>query len=249
MDPLASPSGPGHVPGMFPSWLAPLDLSMFLETHLQKQPFASAGAAKGAVSLFGWDTLDRVLRSEAPLDVLTVRSGQLVDAPPPRSVDDARALMRFGVSVVVRGTERNDPGLAALAGSFRDVLPGEVHVQLYATPGGTNSYGWHYDFEDVFIAQTLGVKDYYFRENTVARETRLGEALDFTVFRQERSPLYSSRLEAGDFLYLPSRWWHLVKCAVDSLSISVGVMPREELRTARRLPPGWTGDTRDASTR
>ena len=33
-----------------------------------------------------------------------------------------------------------------------------------------NSYGWHHDFEDVFIAQTAGVKDDYFRANTVARD-------------------------------------------------------------------------------
>jgi hypothetical protein len=89
--------------------------------------------------------------------------------------------MRHGVSVVVRSSERNDPGLAGLAEAFGRSLPGEVHVQLYATPAGTHSYGWHYDFEDVFIAQTAGVKDYFFRENTVARETLLGQPMDFAA--------------------------------------------------------------------
>jgi ribosomal protein L16 Arg81 hydroxylase len=142
---------------------------------------------------------------------------------------------------VVRAAERNDPGLARLAERFERVLPGEVHIQLYATPAGTNSYGWHYDFEDVFIAQTAGVKDYYFRQNTVARDARLGDQLDFTSVRRETSPIYQSRLIAGDWLYIPSTWWHLVKCVEDSLSISVGVMPPEALRDARRLPAGWTG--------
>ena len=126
------------------------------------------------------------------------------------------------------------------------MLPGEVHVQVYATPAGTNSYGWHYDFEDVFIAQTAGVKDYYFRQNTVARDTRLGDQLDFTSVRRETSPIYQSRLIAGDWLYIPSTWWHLVKCVEDSLSISVGVMPPEALRDARRLPAGWTGKQDEA---
>jgi 50S ribosomal protein L16 3-hydroxylase len=226
---------------MLTEWLAPQDLGWFMRTHFQMTPFARPEAARGAVEVLDWQTLDRILRSERPLDVMTVRAGQLQSGAIPRSLDDARALMHAGVSVVVRGAERHDPQLRALADGFEAALPGEVHVQVYATPAATNSYGWHYDFEDVFIAQTAGVKDYYFRENTVARDTQLGDHLDFTSIRQEKSPIYQSRLISGDWLYIPSTWWHLVKCAEDSLSISVGVMPPGRLRDARRLPPGWTG--------
>jgi hypothetical protein len=222
-------------------WLAPNDLDWFRRTHFHRAPFARPAVAHAAVGALDWETVDRVLRSPEPLDIMTVTGGELRNVPLPRSLADARALMQAGISVVVRGAERHDPGLRAVADSFAAALPGEVHVQLYATPGGTNSYGWHYDFEDVFIAQTAGVKDYYFRANTVARDTVLGDRLDFTCVRQEKSPIYSSRLIAGDCLYIPSTWWHLVKCAEDSLSISVGVMPPEALRAARRLPPGWTG--------
>ena len=130
-----------------------------------------------------------------------------------------------------------------MAASFTETLRGETHVQAYATPAGTHSYGWHYDFEDVFIAQTAGEKDYYFRANTVARETRLGDRLDFSIFRNETSPILAAKLLAGDTLYLPARWWHFVTCAEDSLSISVGILREEELRKARRLPAGWTGRT------
>lgn len=227
---------------MLREWLSPLELPAFLEGHLQRRPLAGAGTAGGAVPLLTWDTFAAVLRSPRPLDLLIVARGQLVEAPRPRSLDDLRALMRAGVSVVVRASEAHDPALAALAASFAGDLPGgEVHIQLYATPGGTNSYGWHFDFEDVFIAQTAGAKDYYFRDNTVARDRVLGELLDFTVVRRETSPLYSSRLLAGDWLYLPARWWHLVKCLEDSLSISIGVMPPEAFRRAVRIPAGWSG--------
>jgi 50S ribosomal protein L16 3-hydroxylase len=222
-------------------WLAPFEVSEFLTQHLDKQPYARAGAAAAAAPLLVWETFDRVLASRHPLDVLTVASGRLVQAPRPRSLGEVRALLRQGVSVVVRGSEQHDGGLAGLAAGFERSLPGEVHVQLYATPAGSHSYGWHYDFEDVFIAQTAGIKDYFFRDNTVARATALGQPLDFEVFRQETAPLLSARLEPGDWLYLPSRWWHLVLCREDSLSISVGVMPPEELRKAVRVPAGWAG--------
>lgn len=226
---------------MLAEWLAPAAPAWFIEHHLRKAPFARPGAATEAVALFSWQTLDRVLASPLPLDLLTVAAGELIHVPRPRSRAAAARLLQTGVSVVIRAAEAHDPGLKRLAQRFGEVLPGEVHVQLYATPAGTNSFGWHYDFEDVFIAQTAGVKDYYFRANTVARGAVLGDALDFTAVRQERSPLFSSRLVAGDWLYLPSRWWHLVKCVEDSLSISVGVMPPAELQRARRLPAGWTG--------
>jgi ribosomal protein L16 Arg81 hydroxylase len=226
---------------MLTDWLAPDDLDWFLRSQFQTAPFARPAAAKTAVAALTWDTVDRILRSELPLDIMTVRSGQLHAVPQPRSLADARALMDAGISVVVRGAEQHDAGLRAVADGFEAALPGEVHIQVYATPGGSNSYGWHYDFEDVFIAQTAGVKDYYFRQNTVARDTVLGDQLDFTCIGRETSPIYHSRLIAGDWLYIPSTWWHLVKCAEDSLSISVGVMPPAELLKARRLPPGWTG--------
>jgi 50S ribosomal protein L16 3-hydroxylase len=230
---------------MFADWLVPHDIGWFLETHLQRAPYAAPGAAMSAVPTGSWETIERVLRSELPLDALTVARGKLVDAPRPRTIDDVRRLMKVGVSLVVRGSERHDAGLRALADSFSATLPGEVHVQLYATPAGTNSYGWHYDFEDVFIAQTMGTKDYYFRENTVARDRVLGEELDFSAVRREISPMFSARLIAGDWLYVPATWWHLVTCAEDALSISVGVMPPEALRRAKRLPPGWTGIDRN----
>lgn len=228
---------------MLKDWLAPDGLQSLAEMVLYRTPHARPAAAQPDVPLLGWATLDRVLASQRPVDVLTVHRGQLVRALAPRCAEDVKRLMQTapGISTVVRASEQHDEGLAALARSFAEVLPGEIHVQLYATPTGTNSYGWHYDFEDVFIAQTLGVKDYYFRENTVARRTRLGDSLDFSLIRSETSPLLTTRLHAGDWLYIPRRFWHLVKCVEDSLSISVGVMPQEDLRSARRIPAGWTG--------
>jgi hypothetical protein len=229
---------------VLPEWLAPDDVSWFESHHFGKGPYARPAAALEALPILTWQTLGDVLGSDAAVDVLTVAGGQTVQVPRPRSLADARRLMEVGVSVVVRAAERGDTGLARLSERFERVLPGEVHVQLYATPAGTNSYGWHYDFEDVFIAQTAGVKDYYFRANTVALDAVLGDTLDFTSFTRERSPLMSARLIAGDWLYLPPRWWHLVKCIEQSLSISVGVMSPAELGRARRLPPGWTGKHR-----
>lgn len=182
----------------------------FATQHLGQAPSARPFEAMDAVPLLDWDTIDRVLRSERPLDVLTVAAGEMVHVARPRSREDVARLMAAGVSVVVRAAEAHDPGLAALAEGFEQVRPGEVHLQLQLTPAGTNSGGWHYDSEDVFIAQSAGVRDYHFHANTVA-----------------------TRLIAGDWLYLPARSWHLVKCVENSLSISVSVMAPAALPNAR----------------
>jgi 50S ribosomal protein L16 3-hydroxylase len=224
-------------------WLSPIAVAAFLRSHLGQFPYARPAAATSYLPFLTWETLERVLRHPEPIDAITVRYGLLVECPCPRSVVEVREQMQAGVSVVIRAAERHEPGLATLASSFARTLPGEVHVQLYATPAGTNSFGWHFDFEDVFIVQTLGVKEYYFRANTVALETALGEPMDVSRVRDETSPLMTARLEAGDWLYIPARWWHLVKCVEESLSISIGVMSPDTLRAAKRVPRGWSGLT------
>ena len=213
---------------MISDWLPLSERPAFLDKSFGRSPYARAGAAQTAVPLLDWATLDRVLRSPLSPDVLTVAAGQLWEVPAPRCSGEVRALMARGISTVIRKSERHDDELRRLADAFGGILPGQVHVQLYATPGGTHSFGWHYDFEDVFIAQTLGIKDYYLRDNTVACRTHFGEKLDFETIRHEKSQLMVVRLIAADWLYIPRRWWHLVKCVEDSLSISVGVMPPDE---------------------
>ena len=141
--------------------------------------------------------------------------------------------MRMGIGLCMRHTERCHPRLALLATQFETALPGDVQVQIFVTPGETHGFGWHYDAEDVFIAQVAGVKDYYFRENTVEASTPFPPR-DFSGYHAEKSALMTATLVPGDFLYIPARWWHMALCREDALSISVGVMPFMEPFSATR---------------
>jgi hypothetical protein len=204
------------------AWLGDTSLPDFVQTNLGRTPAARASAAAAAVPLFGWDTLDRLLRGNARASALVVARGRLVDAPIPGSRIALDGLLESGAGLVLRHAERHDEQLAELARTFgADLGAARVHVQLFVTPGGTYGFGWHYDEEHVFIAQTAGVKVYYLRANTV---TPAGDQRsDFTPFREETSPLASARLDPGDWLYVPLRWWHFAKCLETSLSISIGV--------------------------
>ena len=206
---------------MLRDWIAPLSLADFRATHFQKAAWAQPGSAKGSLATLDWDALGRVLAVGA--DTIVCAKGQHLPYPVPRDLDELRAYFRIGVGLGMRFTERADAGLRAVADSFAE-LPGTPQVQVFATPAETHGFGWHYDLEDVFIAQTAGVKDYYFRPNTVEAHTPFPPK-DFSGFAAETAPLMTATLVPGDFLYIPSRWWHMAICKETALSISVGLMP------------------------
>jgi ribosomal protein L16 Arg81 hydroxylase len=210
---------------MLYEWLKPMPVSLFSRDYLRRKPYAMPFSATGAVGLFDWDTLDQILTGQPTADILVIARGRLVPEPIPRSLAEARALMSRAIGLVVRRAERGNPDLAALASSLTQVIPGQAHVQLFVTPAGSHGFSWHYDDEEVFIVQTYGAKDYFLRDNSVQRHRAPGTPADFSLSLKETSPIGSARLTAGDWLYIPSPWWHMAKCIEDSLSISIGISP------------------------
>lgn len=203
---------------MLDQWLGTTSLDEFRTKYLGRAAIAQPATVRDPASQFGWHHLDDVLHSEAKLDILVVARGELLPLPPPRSFAELRAYFATGIGLCIRGAERH-PLFAHHVAQLATI--GEPRVQLFVTPGGTHGFGWHYDDEDVFISQTAGAKQYWFRSNTVTS----GRAAprEFARFHSEQSVLQAADLIAGDFLYLPARWWHMATCSHDALSISIGV--------------------------
>ena len=203
-------------------WLGEGTMDRFRAELLTRSPWAAPGVGHADLGLFDWSRLDRILAAPTPPDTLVVMRGEHLRVPVPRSGDEARLLMEAGIGLGMRRCERADPALAALLADLVADVPGAGMVQLFVTPRRSHGFGWHYDDEDVFILQTAGVKDYYFRANTVAADQPArGEV--FGRFHQETSPLMTACLVPGDFLYIPSRWWHMAIAQEESMSISVGI--------------------------
>jgi 50S ribosomal protein L16 3-hydroxylase len=200
-------------------WLgSSMTLDGFSVDYLHRMPLARPCTTATACALLDWHALGRILGTP-PDDTLVVARGRLLGLPVPRALDEVRGYLRMGVGLCVRHTERRDPVMRGVADAFAELGPSQV--QLFVTPGGTHGFGWHYDDEHVFIAQTAGVKDYYFRANTIT--TAAAAPAEFVGYPRETSTLQTATLVAGDFLYIPARWWHMAVCREDSLSISVGV--------------------------
>ena len=208
---------------MLQKWLGSLSLAEFKRNVLNKGAWARPGAAAEEAKVFGWLELDHLLRAQPRPDVLVVARGRLLAQSQPRSLGMLRALMSRGEGICVRHSEQQHPVLADLADALRCSFGTRVHAQVFATPGNTHGFSWHYDAEHVFIVQTAGVKDYYFRQNTVTLPAADRALPDFSLIRQERSALQTARLISGDCLYIPAGWWHMAHCVEDSLSVSLGL--------------------------
>lgn len=208
------------------AWLDDVFGGDFRDAHFRKAPLARPGAARAAMPLLTWETVLRLVTAESKPDMMVVRNATLYDvAPATRAA--AEELFRRGCSLVLRRCERHDDGLRALAGAFAERLEGDVSIQIYATPKGFQSFGWHYDCEDVFIAQTQGTKEYFLRRNTVNPRPTLSAMPRDMHYERETTPVIASTLVAADWLYIPRGWWHVARAFDDALSISVGVLGRD----------------------
>jgi 50S ribosomal protein L16 3-hydroxylase len=229
--------------------LGDVPVGQFVADYYYRLPYSSAGSARPLCELGTWDALTAVL-SRGDADVLVCRRNEQHAGPRPRTPAEAQRLIDDGFTLLVRHAERNDERLARLADAFAADLAAPVNIHLYCTPAGQFGFGWHYDAEEVFIVQTVGRKEYSLRKNTV-NPWPLEETLPADMhYEREITPLARCELAAGDWLYIPSGYWHKGNACELALSLAIGVMPRtgidvlgflrprviESLRWRARLP-------------
>ena len=207
----------------FHDWLGELSREDFLDQYLHKLPYSGHAQPCGGQALCDVDTLGRILE-QPDADVMVCRRGELYAGDRPTNRAQAEALADQGYTILVRHAERHDEQIAALAESFRRDFLGEVTVHVYSTPGEQFGFGWHYDAEEVFILQTTGKKEYQLRKNTV-HPWPLVETIPADMqYQRELMPLMRCLLHAGDWLYIPTGYWHQATALEPSISLAVGVL-------------------------
>ncbi len=200
-----------------------LSLDAFLSTHYLCQPVA-IDATAGFLSQYAqWDSIENVLAS-SHVDYIISRDGkQWADAKSPNATQ-IRDLVNSGHTLCIRHAELHDSGLATIADGFREIFQSPVDIHIYCTPANTSGLNWHYDVEEVFVVQTCGRKHWKLRKNTVNPWPILETMPNNLRFEREITPSYSCTLGVGDWLYIPSGYWHRTQAhEEESISLSIGI--------------------------
>lgn len=207
-------------------WFNVINSESFRANEFEKAPRAEPRVARQAIPFLTWDTVVRVL-SSSPADVIVARGGSLQKVERPGSESAFKELFGSGSSIVIRQAEAFDPAIRLVAASFSSTFDAPVNIHIFATPGGESGFGWHYDCEDVYLVQTAGTKEFFLRRNTVNPNPHIDRMPRDMEYQRETSEVMSCTLIPGDWLYIPSGWWHMARAHEDSLSMSIGVlMPR-----------------------
>jgi len=233
-------------------WLGDTSKSDFVRDHYLRLPYSSAKSAIEFCRLGSWKVIDHILAAVHP-DVMVVRQGERYTGTPPISANEAQKLVADGYTVLVRNAQRHHADIEKLAKTFQEDFNASINVHVYITPGNTFGFGWHYDVEEVFILQTSGCKEYSLRKNTVNPWPLLETMPADLQYEREIMPLVQCTLSAGDWLYIPSGYWHKANAISDdpAISLAIGVMAPsaiavldfvrgklvESLLWRQRLPP------------
>jgi 50S ribosomal protein L16 3-hydroxylase len=205
--------------------LGDFPLQRFVADYYQRLPYSAAQLASPLCAIGTWELLIAIIGDDA-VDMLICRRNEQFVGQTPRSEEEARRLVGDGHTLLVRHAERHDPRLATVAEAFARDFAAPVNIHMYCTPGGQYGFGWHYDAEEVFIVQTTGHKQYSLRKNTV-NPWPIEETLPADMkYEREIMPLVRCELAAGDWLYIPSGYWHMGESRETAISLAIGVQPQ-----------------------
>lgn len=202
--------------------LGTIPQATFLNEFYLRQPFALNNACHQFSALGDRAALIRLL-SASGVDAIAGRQGATYQGEYPTTSSEIDGVLDEGYTIGIRHAERHDPGLANLARRFHDAFAAAVNVHLYCTPASHPGFGWHYDAEEVFILQTEGRKEWWLRKNTVNPWPLLDAIPKDQRYEREIMPVMHCTLEAGDWLYVPSGYWHKTVASTTSISLSVGL--------------------------
>ncbi|MDD4975788.1 MAG: cupin domain-containing protein [Bacteriovorax sp.] len=209
---------------------------VFLPKYFTRLPYSRPNDAKDFVDFLNWGIVQKVVEKKMSI-LRVVKDGVLTKESTDINFDEAKTYYKQGHTLLLRYAERSHPLLKMLADDFSESFKTEVDIQLYCTPEGHNAFGWHYDVEDVFIIQTRGSKRYTIRPNTVHPRPLLASMPEDLEYEKESGELFLDiLLKEGDWLYIPSGWWHVARTQTESMHISIGLMPRSAIDILNFLP-------------
>ncbi len=211
-------------------------LEIFLKENFTRTPYSRPYAAKDFTSSLDWKVIEKIAEEKKSIFRI-VKEGKHIKDSSDMQFDEAMRFYEQGNTILVRYAEKSSSFFSEVAKEFSQSFNTNVDIQLYCTPHDNNAFGWHYDIEEVFIIQAKGSKEYTLRPNTIHPRPLLQTIPKDLSYEKEKGDIYLRvLLEEGDWLYIPSGWWHIARTQKESMHISIGLMPTTLLDILDFLP-------------
>lgn len=219
--------------------VAPQSVHDFIHTTYAQSWIYREGEKHRFRGLAGWETLNTLLatqRFESPrfrvarqgsvlsVENYTERIATIRNTFYQRIIID-RLLheLRTGATLTIDRVDQSHGPIGELATALESELGAEVFVNMFASWLPVPGFDVHWDDHDVFVLQLEGQKRWQIFEPT--RQWPLYRDI-VENYKPETPPVADFEMTAGDLLYLPHGWWHLVSAVSGpSLHITVGVCP------------------------
>lgn len=212
--------------------IAPHTVQHFLNQNiLSKAPYAAPFKAEAFKGLISWALLEEIFVS-GHKDCWLPRHGLLPEEKELNTgrltIEQAKKGFEQGRTVLIRHAERAHPILNAVAEDFFRLFHAPIDIQIYCTPAEQEGFNWHYDIEEVFVIQSQGQKEFRLKQNTVCPNPQfMPKDLEFE--KETTKSEIRCLLEAGDWMFIPSGYWHKARAITDSFHMSVGLMKNQRL--------------------
>lgn len=219
-----------------PSLLEPLDADVFSSDYREQRPLHIERSDLGYFSRVVSTEKIVAVFSSASLyypDVQLTESGCDIPASdyssPDGLIDPGRFFARYvaGATVIISGSDRLFPEVAALCRQASQQFAGICRANLYLSPPGHQGFAPHYDTHDVLVLQVAGQKTFRLYENNISLPypDDSFEADGFVPGEVTEE----IALSAGDTFYIPRGVTHDACAGNDSaepsLHLTLGLYP------------------------
>lgn len=194
--------------------LSNIDAATFQKTYFRQNPFATPSSAEKLKTLISYSCIPDILNTRYD-NCWLVKNGVLSPDYPEGvlSWSQAQQGLLSGYTLLIRNCEKVHAGLAHLTKQFSELLHYPVDSQIYFTPANNMGFNWHYDHQEVFVIQCQGEKEFYLRKH-------------MPFENKGYFPEIRCYLKPGDWLYIPSGYWHKARAITMSGHISLGIHTR-----------------------
>ncbi len=222
--------------------IAPLSIDELIDSHWGKKAVYIPGPTDKFAGLYNWEAVNDILFSSRGYDGLRLlHEKKEMPAKSFKALDDWLAK---GATLVINSVNSVDP----LVSKFQDMLEYElnthVNINSYMSYPAKQGFDTHFDFHDVFLVHTEGIKEWKIFEPTPGHTYPLHRLTNMDKGGPpEYDPYLQCTLTPGDVVYIPRGHWHYGIAIEPSIHLTVG----PQARSTSELLQWWSRRLMDNS--